>query len=113
MVMDHQSYMLLHYLDEKPRYYMRNNKIFRYEHGKVCVRDNDIFSVAFVFRVVKSYYKYDKLTNRMSVNSLSFTKAQIRSNANREKVYKSCTESVSFLKLVASKYKRVTKLYLK
>jgi len=96
MLMSETSYMLLYPLDEGvPRQFKHRHGAYWYQYGKVKIEDPESFSVAFVFRVVSSYHKYDVLTNRMVVSSMSnrTSKKQIKA---RKIIYSKCKALVGF-----------------
>ena len=106
MLMSEASYMLLHPLDEVPRNFKHRHSVYWYQHGKVKIEDPKSFSVAFVFRVVSSYHKYDVLTNRMVVSSMSknTSKEHIR---EREMIYSKCKDLVGFHSKIGTIYKKI------
>jgi len=106
MLMSETSYMLLHPLDEVPRHFKHRHSVYRYQHGKVKIEDPESFSVAFVFRVVSSYHKYDVLTNRMVVSSMSnrTSKKQIH---ERKIIYSKCKDLVVFHCSTVTIYKKI------
>ena len=97
---------MLHPLDEVPRHFKHRHSVYRYQHGKVKIEDPESLSVAFLFRVVSSYHKYDVLTNRMVVSSKSNGTSKKQIN-ERKIIYSKCTDLVGFHCSIVTIYKKI------
>ena len=106
MLMSDASYMSLHPLDEVPRHFKNKHCLYRYQHGKVKIEDPESFSVAFVFRVVSSYQKYNVITNRMVVSSKSNC-TTVKQINERKIIYSKCKDLVGFHCSIVAIYKKI------